>query len=209
MFKNILICLICCSTYMDAIGADIFGLKKGMTIEEIRALGFDTIEDDIRLDIFGLASFYVRSPKMPKDAKYMTFKILPKNGLLCVHLEWEIDNARSNVLGLYNAKYWEIHSILRRKYGKEGFGLKKMPGMTIFDNTTQARAAINPDLELWRKSDFDADNKWQLEEIRLSFNKRINQLTLKYRFQGYWQHRSSQSEKGESERTKEAEASPF
>ncbi len=201
MFKNILICLICCSTYVDAIGADIFGLKKGMTIEEIRALGFGTIWEDDNLDIFGLASFYVRSPKMPKDAKYMTFKILPKNGLLCVHLEWEIDNAR--------LKYWEIHSILRRKYGNAGFGLKKIPGQLLFDLNRQARAAIDPDLELWRKSDFDADNKWQLEEIRLSFNKRINQLTLKYRFQGYWQHRSSQSEKGEAERTKEAEASPF
>ena len=164
-----------------------------MTIEEIRALGFGTIEGDIGDDWMGLESFYVRSPKMPKDAKYMTFKILPKNGLLCVRLEWEIDNPR--------LKYWEIRDILIRKYGKEGFGLRKIPGMTLFDIVEQLNVAKDSDSELWRKSDFDADNKWQLEEIRLSFN-RIFTLTLEYRFQGYWQHRSPQSEKGEAERTK-------
>ena len=45
-----------------------------------------------------------------------------------------------------------------------------------------------------------------IEEIRLSFN-RI--LTLEYRFQGYWQHRSSQSKKREVKRTKKAKESPF
>ncbi len=99
---------------------------------------------------------------------------------------------------------------IRRKYGKEGFGLK-IPGMFIFDQAEQVRVAQDSDSELWRKSDFDADNKWQLKEIRLSF-KRVgdfNQLELEYRFQGYWQHRSSQSEKREAERTKKAKESQF
>ena len=187
--------------YGDARDADIFGLKKGMTIEKIRTMGFGTIED-MRLDVLGFESFYVRSPKMPKDAKYITFKILPKNGLLCVRLEWEIDNPR--------LKYWEIRDILIRKYGKEGFGLRKMPGMTIFDMAEQLGVAKDSDSELWRKSDFDADNKWQLEEIRLSFDGRVyKMLELEYRFQGYWQHRSSQSEKREAERTKKAKESQF
>ena len=183
--------------YGDARDADIFGLKKGMTIEEIRTLGFGTIEHDIR-DSMGLESFYVLNPKMPKDVKYMTFKILPKSGLLAVRLEWEID------------KYWEIRDILRRKYGKEGFGLK-IPGMFLYDQIQQVRVAQDSDSELWRKSDFDADNKWQLKEIRLSF-RRISTfeiLKLEYRFQGYWQHRTSQEEKREAERTKKAKESQF
>ncbi len=90
--------------YGDARDADIFGLKKGMTIDEIRALDFGTIENLGGTTVFGLESFYVRNPKMPKDAKYINFEILPKSGLLAVRLEWEIDNPR--------LKYWEIRDIL-------------------------------------------------------------------------------------------------
>ena len=82
MLKNMLICLVCCLTYGDAIGEDIFGLKKGMTVEEIRALGFWTLlgpsgTDD---DYFGVVN-----PKMPKD------------GLLRVSFEWSTYEGKNSV----------------------------------------------------------------------------------------------------------------
>lgn len=199
MLKNMLVCLVCCLTYGDAIGADIFGLKKGMTIEEIRALGFGTLGMGLDNDSFGVVN-----PKMPKDANFAHFVISPKDGLLCVSFKWD---ERTNSLDTLKRKYIEIRDILIRTYGKAGFG-RVEPGMEILNLAEQLSVAKNPaSRELWRKSDFDADNKWQLENLRLSLSKKIvKQLELEYHFQGYWQYETS---KQEAEKAKKAEASPF
>ena len=199
MLKNMLVCLVCCLTYVDAIGADIFGLKKGMTVSQIRALGFGTLEMGLDNDHFGVVN-----PKMPKNANYAAFIISPKDGLLSVHFSWD---ERTNSFDTLKRKYREIRDILIRTYGKEGFGLSE-PGMGIVDMAEQLSVAKDPSFrELWRKSDFDADNKWQLENLRLELNKKIaKRLELKYHFQGYWQYMTA---KLEAKKTKKAEASPF
>ena len=207
MFKNMLVCLVCCLTYVDAMGADIFGLKKGMTIEEIRALGFGTIIDTMGLDN---DSFGVVNPKMPKNANNVSFIISPKDGLLRVSFKWD---DRKNSLDTLKIKYIEIRDILIRTYGKEGFGLKQS-GMWIADAAEQLAVAKNPSRELWRKSDFDADNKWQLENLRLQLSTEIaKHLVLEYHFQDYWQYMTAKFEarraKYEAKKAKEAEASPF
>ena len=210
MFKNMLVCLVCCLTYVDAMGADIFGLKKGMTIEEIRALGFGTIIDTMGLDndYFGVVN-----PKMPKNANNVSFIISPKDGLLWVSFKWSTYKGKNSVDTL-KRKYREIRDILIRTYGKEGFGMMEKPGEWIHDMADQLAVAKSPHRELWRKSDFDADNKWQLEKLRLELSTEIaKHLVLEYHFQDYWQYMTAKFEarraKYEAKKAKEAEASPF
>ena len=169
----------------DPIRLDIvqIGLKKGMTIEEIRALGFGTLGGGLRDDYFGVVN-----PKMPKNANFVSFIISPQNGLLYVSFSWD---ERTNSFDTLKRKYIEIRDILIRTYGKEGFGMGSKPGMWVFDMAEQSAVAEYPsERELWRKSDFDADNKWQLENLRLELSKKIaKRLQLEYHFQGYWQYR--------------------
>ena len=168
----------------DPIRLDIvqIGLKKGMTIEEIRALGFGTLLEGLDGDSFGVVN-----PKMPKNANIVSFVISPQNGLLYVSFSWD---ERTNSFDTLKRKYREIRDILIRTYGKEGFGMGSKPGMWVVDMAEQKAVAKYPsERELWRKSDFDADNKWQLENLRLELSKKIvKRLQLEYRFQGYWQY---------------------
>lgn len=207
MLKNMLVCLVCCLTYGDAIGTDIFGLKKGMTVSQIRALGFDTLTMSRRYNDY----FSVLNPKMPKDAYFAHFVISPKDGLLGVSFKWD---ERKNSFDTLKRKYIEIRDILIRTYGKAG--LRQVAGrVDAFDLIDSLSVVANPaSREFWRKSDFDADNKWQLENLRLELSKKIaKNLELQYHFQGYSQYRTAKYEaekaKREAKKAKEAGASPF
>lgn len=78
---------------VDAEDSSIFGLKKGMSVSEIRALEFGDVEQGSEND-----SFFVNNPKMPSGAAYGGFlvspwelyRIVPKQGKthLCGRLEF-------------------------------------------------------------------------------------------------------------------------
>ena len=93
--------------------ADVFGLKKGMTIEQIRALKFGELTKIMDTP----EQFWeVRNPKTPKDAQIATFVLVPGKGLLKVAFLWRVD---SNTYGDgVKEKFNKLRTILSEKYGK-------------------------------------------------------------------------------------------
>ena len=61
----------------DTEDSGIFGLKKGMSVSEIRTLGFGDVKHGSEND-----SFFVNNPKMPSGAAYGGFGLDPFRMLL-------------------------------------------------------------------------------------------------------------------------------
>ena len=93
--------------------ADVFGLKKGMTVEQIRALKFGKLTKIMDTP----EQFWeVRTPQTPRDAQIATFVLVPGKGLLKVAFLWRVD---SNTYGDgVKEKFHELRTILSDKYGK-------------------------------------------------------------------------------------------
>ena len=93
--------------------ADVFGLKKGMTIEQIRALKFGEMTKIIDTP----EQFWeVVNPRTPKDAQIATFAIVPGKGLLKVAFLFRVT---SNTYGDgVKEKFHDLRAILSEKYGK-------------------------------------------------------------------------------------------
>ena len=161
---------------------DIFGLKKGMSISEIRALGFvDLTEQDDFV--------YIKlNPKMPAGASSATFLVTPSGGLLKVlfgFLENEDDYGFK-----IREKYEELRGLLEWKYGKgverdvlhpDADRMLKRPEFYLMALEKGARILS------WTKG-FILDNQWQLRAISikvgaLDFN--TGMITVIYEFDGF------------------------
>ena len=96
--------------------ADVFGLKKGMTVEQIRALKFGKLTKIMTPEQF----WEVRNPRTPKDAQIATFILVPGKGLVKVAFLWKVT---SNTYGDgVKEKFLELRTILSDKYGEGGNG---------------------------------------------------------------------------------------
>ena len=92
--------------------ADVFGLKKGMTVEQIRALKFGKLTKIMTPEQF----WEVRNPRTPKDAQIATFILVPGKGLVKVAFLWKVT---SNTYGDgVKEKFLELRTILSDKYGE-------------------------------------------------------------------------------------------
>ena len=92
--------------------AEVFGLKKGMTVEQIRALKFGKLTKIMTPEQF----WEVRNPRTPKDAQIATFLLVPGKGLVKVAFLWEVT---SNTYGDgVKQKFEELKKILSDKYGE-------------------------------------------------------------------------------------------
>ena len=74
--------------FAESPGADIFGLKMGMSVSEIRALGFGELQkaQDTPEKVWA-----AKNPRMSKNADLAAFIIVPGKGLLKVVFVWEIE----------------------------------------------------------------------------------------------------------------------
>ena len=108
----VILCLLTMCFPVQSLGEGIFGLKKGMSIDEIRALDFGDIKQHADIP----DAYVVNEPKKPKDAATVSFVVTPKNGLLRIHFVWVI---QTNVYGNgIRDKFNKLHDILTKKYGK-------------------------------------------------------------------------------------------
>ena len=93
---------------------DIFGLKKGMSLEQVRALGFGKLvhhKDD---------TYYVLNPNKPKDFYIASFIIDDHDGLLKASFMMKVStNKYGDEL---KRKYRELRDILKKKYGRNKYG---------------------------------------------------------------------------------------
>ena len=99
--------------FAESLGADIFGLKMGMSVSEIRALGFGELQkaQDTPEKVWA-----VKNPRMPKNADLAAFIIVPGKGLLKVVFVWEIE--ADTYSDATKEKFEELKKILADKYGK-------------------------------------------------------------------------------------------
>lgn len=107
------IAIVCCFSFLacGAEGADIFGLKKGMSIEQIRALGFGTLKIQDKEKGY----YMVFDAKKPRGVDVILFVVTPSYGLLKASFHWAVD---TNGYGHeVRRKYTELRDVLKAKYG--------------------------------------------------------------------------------------------
>ena len=111
--KTLLLSALLLAIFTGVGQADVFGLKKGMTVEQIRALKFGKLTKPMDTP----EQFWeVRNPRTPKDAQIATFILVPGKGLLKVAFLWEVT---SNTYGDgVKQKFEELKKILSDKYGE-------------------------------------------------------------------------------------------
>ena len=109
MRRIIILCFLAICIPSESFGEGIFGLKKGMSLEEIKKLEFGYIkqlEDDPT--VFG-----VEQPKKPQGADYVYFVVIPEMGLMKVRFYWTIEaNPYGDEL---KRKFDDLKSILSEK----------------------------------------------------------------------------------------------
>ena len=193
-YRSYILLLWVCLASGDAIGADIFGLKKGMTVSEIRTLGFGTLERDDN------DRFSVSNPKMPKDAWKLYFEISPKNGLLMVSFSFRIE---TNAYGTeVKAKYKELRDIMKKKYG-EGIEFDfLLPGSISRQPRDWMLGLSKNERTLFWLNGFGVDNKWQLEAVgvwAISTSPEKAYVEVRYHFQGWEEYVESKKAKEASQ----------
>ena len=196
MKQLILFCLLVCFP-SQSFGEGIFGLKKGMSINEIRTLDFG----DIKQHPDNPDVYMINEPKKPKDVTLVQLFVTPPNGLLKIGFIWSI---KTNVYGDgIRQKFDELHDILTKKYGK-GKRYDYLKHDSIWDEPKDwMMGLLKEERRLVWFSDITDSNKQTLTGIALeaqAFSREKAALYLKYEFQGF----SEYMEKKEAE-----EASQF
>ena len=161
---------------------DIFGLKKGMSISEIRALGFGDLEEQ------GEGVYAQFNPKVPIGALNATFVVPPSSGLVKVLFGFEV---KADEYGFkIREKYEELRDLLEWKYGKgveqdflrpDADSMLKDPPFYMTALAKGARV-LN-----WSKG-FILDNRWQLQAVGvkaegIDFN--TGMVIVIYEFDGF------------------------
>ena len=180
---TIVLCLFTTCFFSESLAEEIFGLKKGMSIDEIRALDFG----DVKQSQDSPEAWFVIEPKKPKDTRFAHFYITPEDGLLKIMFTWHI---QTNSYG-YNAKekFNELRDILKKKYG-EGKTIDYLNYGSLWDEPRYwMMGLLKGDRRLvWIQSDFADSNKWNLSTVGLrveAINQEKASLALNYEYQGF------------------------
>ena len=192
MKQIIILCLLAICIPSESFGEGIFGLKKGMTLKEIKKLEFGYIkqlEDDP-------TNFFVEQPKKPEGSNIIFFVVKPEIGLLKIRFFWMIEtNPYGDEL---KRKFNELESILSKKYG-EGDSIDFLKPDAIWDNPKDYMHSLeNSERELaWYSTDIPDSNKSELEYVGIVAGVNKNPMlfitkglfegfvTLDYEFQGW------------------------
>ena len=198
--KTLLLSALLLAMFAGVGQADVFGLKKGMTLEQVRALEFGKLEKQENSggeDMWG-----VKNPKTPKGAESTLFIFAPDKGLLKVVILWEIET-NSYGDGI-KKKFKELKTILSEKYGEgETYDFLK-PG-SIWNTPQDWMKSLQTQeryLE-WYLSDGIAESeKNKLTSIALrtsGFPGTLGFVSLHYEFQGWNEHVNAREKKEASE----------
>ena len=161
---------------------DIFGLKKGMSISEIRALGFDDLTEQNDF-------FYMQfNPKMPAGSTSAGFIVTPSGGLLKILFAFIV---KEDDYGFkVREKYKELRDLLEWKYGKgverdvlhpDADIILKQPQFYLMALEKGARVLS------WIKT-FIRDNRWQLLSVSVkvaALDSDTGMITVGYEFDGF------------------------
>ena len=174
--------------------AEVFGLKKGMTIEQIRALKFGKLTKTMDTP----EQFWeVRNPRTPKDAQIATFILVPGKGLLKVAFLWEVT---SNTYGDgVKEKFLELRTILSDKYG-EGQTTDKGRGFWKRSKDWMQTLADKERVLEWAL--IGGITKNELTGIGISTigsTAEVAYVTLFYEFQGWTEHVDAREKQEASE----------
>ncbi len=199
-FLIISVVLALVSVVVQAQAADIFGLKRGMSVSEIRPLGFGNLEPFP--DQSGESGYFVENPKkriVPYPKFIFFYFPPPSHSLLKVAF---VFNVKTENYGLeVQQKYRKLRDILKKKYGQgkesdylrsEAEGVMTRPDFYV--------EALVKGLRIlkWEKKDFPINNKWELEGVVVStqaISSRDVNVMVVYQFKGW----SSYIDKRESE----------
>lgn len=177
--------------------ADVFGLKKGMNLEQIRALDFGELAK-----IKGSPIWSVPNPRTPKGADMSAFLIVPDKGLLKVIILWNIET-NSHGDGI-KQKFGELKKILSEKYG-EGKTIDRLKQGSMWDKPQYWMRSLETEERtlMWGLTDSIADsdkNKLTGVFIEASASTgREGRITLSYEFEGWGEYVDKKKEKEASE----------
>ena len=198
--KTLLLSALLLAMFAGVGQADVFGLKKGMTLEQVRALEFGKLEKQENSggeDMWG-----VKNPKTPKGAYSALFVFVPDKGLLKVGIHWEIET-NSHGDGI-KEKFKELKTILSEKYGKgETFDFLK-PG-SIWNRPQDWMIALQAQERYldWALADGIAEsekNKLTAIALRATADSgSMGGVSLAYEFQGWNEHLNTREKKEASE----------
>ena len=173
-------------------GAEIFGLKRGMSLREIRALKFGEMEKVKAGDAHDI--WMVKKPRVPKGTDNVYFLIAPDKGLLKVVFYWVIE---TNSFGdAVKSKFRELKGVLSAKYG-EGETYDYLKSGSIWKRPQDWMMGL---LEKERTLIWTSDNpsKNELETILLEaigYKTKTAELSLGYEFQGWSEHIRAEEKK--------------
>ena len=180
--------------------ADVFGLKKGMTLEQVRALGVGKLEKQENAS--GEDMWKVTNPKTPKGAERTLFIFVPDKGLLKVGILWQIET-NSYGDGI-KEKFKELKTILSEKYGI-GETIDYLKSGSIWNKPQYWMRSLQAKdrILIWALSDGiagSAQNK--IAAIGLSASADSGSMgfvSLSYEFQGWSEHVNARKKKAASE----------
>ena len=177
--------------------ADVFGLKKGMSLEQIRVLEFGEL-----VKIESSPIWQVSNPRTPKGADIAAFLLVPDKGLLKVVIIWNIET-NSHGDGI-KQKFGELKEVLSDKYGK-GKTLDRLKQGSMWDKPQYWMRSLETEerVLLWGLTDgiTDSDkNKLTTIGIEASASTgRRGTVTLSYEFEGWSEYVDEKNKKEESE----------
>ena len=200
MRQFIVLCLLAVCIPSESFGEGIFGLKKGMTLDEIKELDFGRIEQNEDEPI----AFFVEQPKKPQGTKYVIFVVIPEMGLMKVRFYWTIEvNSYGDEL---KRKFDDLQSVLSKKYGK-GEKVDYLKSDSIWkDPKYYMKTLERNERELyWYSTDIPDPNELELEAVVIETGVNSNLflprglyegfIYLNYEFRGfsdYWYREDSQ-----------------
>ena len=180
--------------------ADVFGLKKGMTIEQVRALEFGKLEkeeSEANQERWGVVN-----PKTPKGAHSTVFFFVPGKGLLKVRIYWGIET-NSYGDGI-KEKFKGLKTILSEKYG-EGNTYDHLKSGSIWNRPQDWMKSLQAEeryLEWYLTGGIAESEKNKLTGIALrttAFSGSGGVVYLDYEFQGWIEHLKARKKKEASE----------
>ena len=160
--------------HSDAKDAYIFGLKKRMSISEIRALGFGDVKWDKR------GYFIVKNPKMISGADEGRFFGSSSDGLLEAVFIWRFE---ANIFEA-RKKYNELRNMVKKKYRKG----EEKENIQANNKGNMSNGNISPTMKgehisFWEKT-LDPENKWELAFIQIvkKETSEMTTVTVTYQF---------------------------
>ena len=180
-------------------GADIFGLKRGMTRTEVRALGLGELMTGEWESIkWNDITCLIKYPLKPEDAQILNLKF-PNDRLLHISAYYYLETDRYGTQ--LKEKYQSLKNSLRDTYA--GHGSEKeidhLALSSILDKPEDYMLSISTgERKLGYGVRLSPDNKWQLSAVGVVVHPdRINEATIEvlYAFQGWDEYFKSRKRK--------------